>query len=66
VALTHLSSSTSPTLCVIHKAGGIPLSFDEIGACIEIAIERARGLADWLENEIAADWNSRKSFVEVI
>ena len=66
VALTHLSSSTSPTLCVLQKAGGIPLSFAEISGCVEIAVDRARQLAEWLEKRIEEDWKGRRAFVEVL
>ncbi|KAF8317881.1 ribosomal protein S5 domain 2-like protein [Clavulina sp. PMI_390] len=66
IALTHLSSSTAPTLCVLHKAGGIALSFDEITACVDIAVRRARELAGWLEEEIERDWKGRKALVEVV
>lgn len=65
VALTHLGSSSSPTLCVLQKAGGIEMSFEEITACIDIGVQRARGLAEWLNKEIGEDWERRKAFIEV-
>lgn len=65
IALTHLSSSTSPTLCVLQKAGGIPLSISEIGTCVDLAVQRARVLAEWLEGRIMEDWSTRKALVEV-
>lgn len=65
IALTHLSSATSPTLCVIQKAGGLPLSEAELGRCVEVAISRAKALAKWLEDAITKDWEKRKALVEV-
>jgi len=66
VALTHLSSGTSPTLCVLQKAGGIQMSFDEITQCIDVAVHRARGLAEWLNGRIEEDWNKRQATIEVV
>ncbi|KAF9505215.1 hypothetical protein BS47DRAFT_564544 [Hydnum rufescens UP504] len=65
IALTHLSSSTSPTLCVFQKAGGMPLTADEIRNCVEIAVRRARVLSEWLEKKIKGDWEGRKASIEV-
>ncbi|KAF8335980.1 ribosomal protein S5 domain 2-type protein [Cantharellus anzutake] len=64
IALTHLSS-TSPTLCVLQKAGGLPLSEAELKKCVDVAISRAKDLAEWLEAAIAKDWEKRKVVVEV-
>lgn len=41
------------------------MSFEEITACIDIGVQRARGLAEWLNKEIGEDWERRKAFIEV-
>jgi exosome complex component RRP45 len=46
-------------LCVVHKAGGIPLTTEEIMHVTTMGLERVKELDDWLEAQLKEDWKSR-------
>ncbi len=47
-------------LCVVQKAGGIPLTIEEIMHVTKIGIERVKELDEWLEARLAEDWTRRR------
>lgn len=53
-------------LCVLSKAGGLPLAADEISSVVRVGIDRVRDLVAMMEAELAKDWDARKAEVEVI
>lgn len=64
LSLTNVTSP-APSLCVLHKAGGIPLTVQEISYCVQVAVTRAKELGIWLQGKLDADWGLRKELVEV-
>jgi hypothetical protein len=58
------SSSLTPffqrEMCVLQKAGGIPLATDEIMNVVQIASRRVKELDVMVENVLKEDWNGRK------
>lgn len=59
------TASPSPTLCVVNKAGGMPLNSEELMSCIQMAVDRARVMGKLLEKALAEDWSQRAARVEV-
>lgn len=53
-------------LCVLSKAGGLPLAADEISSVVRVGVDRVRDLVAMMEAELAKDWESRKGQVEVV
>jgi exosome complex component RRP45 len=47
-------------LCVVQKAGGIPLTVEEIMHVTRIGVERVREVNEIIEQRLAEDWSGRK------
>lgn len=58
--LLSIALNAQRELCVVQKAGGVPLSPDEILKIIDIAVVRAKELDRLVENSLKEDWKGRK------
>ena len=47
-------------LCVVQKAGGVPLSPDETLRIVDIAVGKAKELDRIVEERLKEDWKGRK------
>ncbi|TFK51241.1 ribosomal protein S5 domain 2-like protein [Heliocybe sulcata] len=62
----HVALNAQRELCVVQKAGGVPLTEDEILPLIkDVAVTRVRELDRIVESRLKEDWEGRKTFVEV-
>lgn len=52
-------------LCVLSKAGGSPLSVDELMRVVKLGAERVKELVRQLEDGLKADWEIRGKVIEV-
>jgi len=55
----HLALNSQRELCVLHKAGGMPLSVEEVMRCVQIATERVKLLSNQITEELEQDWKGR-------
>jgi len=55
----HLALNAQQELCVVHKAGGMPLTVPEIMRCVSIANERAKALTGLMNHRLEDDWKTR-------
>jgi len=55
----HMALNAQKELCVLQKAGGMPLSVEEITSCVKIATERVKVLSALVTKELEADWKTR-------
>jgi exosome complex component RRP45 len=46
-------------LCVVQKAGGVPLESDEMMRIIDIAVGKAKELDNLIETRLKEDWGGR-------
>ena len=46
-------------LCVVQKAGGVPLSPDDILGIIDVAVIRAKEIDRLVEDALKEDWKGR-------
>ena len=46
-------------LCVIQKAGGVPLDPDEIMRIIDVAVNKAKEIDKLVEEKLKEDWEGR-------
>ena len=46
-------------LCVIQKAGGVPLEPDEIMRIIDVAVNKAKEIDKLVEGKLKEDWEGR-------
>ena len=46
-------------LCVVQKAGGVPLVPDEIMRIINVAVEKAKEIDKLVEGRLKEDWAGR-------
>ena len=46
-------------LCVLQKAGGVPLASDEILRIVGVAVEKAKELDKLVEQRLKEDWAGR-------
>ncbi len=46
-------------LCVVQKAGGIPLAPDDVLKIMDIAVTKARELDKLVEARLQEDWKTR-------
>jgi exosome complex component RRP45 len=51
-------------MCVLQKAGGVPLSADEMLRVVNVAVERAKELDKFVENRLRTDWAGRNVEVQ--
>jgi exosome complex component RRP45 len=47
-------------MCVLQKAGGIPLATDEVMNVVQIASRRVKELDVMVDNVLKEDWRGRK------
>lgn len=47
-------------ICVLQKAGGVPLSQDEILNIVNIAVVKVKELDQLVEERLREDWHGRK------
>ncbi|EIN04511.1 ribosomal protein S5 domain 2-like protein [Punctularia strigosozonata HHB-11173 SS5] len=52
-------------LCVVQKAGGVPLAQHEILHVVNLAVQQAKLMERFVEDTLASDWEKRKKTVEV-
>lgn len=57
--LLSVALNAQRELCVVQKAGGVPLSPDEIVGIIDIAVIRAKELDRLVEESLKEDWKHR-------
>ncbi|KAG9006734.1 hypothetical protein FRB94_013858 [Tulasnella sp. JGI-2019a] len=55
----HLALNAQREICVLHKAGGMPLSVQEIMRCVSIATERVKTLSNLINSQLEVDWKGR-------
>ncbi|EIM80688.1 ribosomal protein S5 domain 2-like protein [Stereum hirsutum FP-91666 SS1] len=54
-----LALNAQRELCVVHKAGGLPLAPEEVLRAVEVAVGKARELEKFLEGRLREDWKGR-------
>jgi len=57
--MVHLSLNAQRELCVLSKAGGLPMSVNEIMVCLQVAEVRAKALTELLTQRLETDWKGR-------
>ncbi|KAA1476380.1 ribosomal protein S5 domain 2-like protein [Dentipellis sp. KUC8613] len=54
-----LALNSQRELCVVHKAGGMPLSPADVLRAVNVATDRVRELVSRIDGDISTDWNLR-------
>ena len=54
-----LALTAQRELCVVQKAGGVPIAPDEILRLITAAIEEVKSLDEYMESKLSEDWKKR-------
>ena len=57
--LLSVALNAQRELCVVQKAGGVPLGPDEILGIIDVAVVRAKELDRLVEDRLKEDWKGR-------
>lgn len=57
--LMSIALNAQKELCVIQKAGGVPLEPDEIVKIIDVAVVKVKELDKLVEARLAEDWKGR-------
>jgi exosome complex component RRP45 len=57
--LVSIALNAQRELCVVQKAGGVPLSPDEIMQIIDQAVSKAKELDQIVEQSLRVDWEGR-------
>ena len=57
--LMSVALNVQRELCVVQKAGGVPLEPDEVIRVIDIAVGKVKELDRLVETTLAEDWNGR-------
>ncbi|KAI0067411.1 ribosomal protein S5 domain 2-like protein [Artomyces pyxidatus] len=55
-----LALNAQRELCVVHKAGGIPLAPEELLSAVEVAVRKAKELDTLVEARVKEDWLRKK------
>lgn len=55
----HLALNAQKELCVMHKAGGMPMSVEEIMKCVRIGVERVKEVTKTVNDALEEDWKGR-------
>ncbi|KAG8947957.1 hypothetical protein FRC04_010154 [Tulasnella sp. 424] len=55
----HLALNAQKELCVMHKAGGMPMSVEEIMKCVRIGVERVKEVTKLVNDALEEDWKGR-------
>ena len=58
--LLSIALNAQKEVCVLHKAGGLPLAPDEILNIISIGIVKAKELHTLVERRLKEDWENRR------
>ena len=58
--LISVALNAQKELCVIQKAGGVPLSQEQVLAVIDIAVNNAIELDEIVTKRLQEDWKGRK------
>ncbi|TFY74116.1 hypothetical protein EWM64_g9896 [Hericium alpestre] len=61
LASSTLSLALNPQreLCVVHKAGGMPLAPDDVLRAVDVAVKKVREVVPWIEGQVSGDWDRR-------
>jgi exosome complex component RRP45 len=57
--LMSIALNAQRELCVVQKAGGVPLEPDELVRIIDIAVGKVKELDKLVEERLAEDWKGR-------
>ena len=57
--LLSIALNAQRELCVVQKAGGVPLAPDEILRIVGIAVDKAKDLDKLVEQRLKEDWAGR-------
>lgn len=57
--LLSVALNAQRELCVVQKAGGIPLAPDDVLKMMDIAVTKARELDKLVESRLQEDWKTR-------
>ncbi|KAG8928804.1 hypothetical protein FRC02_006446 [Tulasnella sp. 418] len=55
----HLALNAQRELCVAFKAGGLPLSTEELMRCTDVASRQVKELSGMVDKQLATDWQGR-------
>ncbi|KAG8904976.1 hypothetical protein FRB99_000935 [Tulasnella sp. 403] len=55
----HLAMNPQKEICVLHKAGGLPLTVEDIMNCVKIATDRVKHLNSFVSEHLETDWKGR-------
>ncbi|KAJ3570700.1 hypothetical protein NP233_g4222 [Leucocoprinus birnbaumii] len=58
--LFSIALNAQKEICVLQKLGGIPLPHEEILRLVNISVEKAKELNDFIEARLTEDWLDRK------
>ena len=61
-----LALTAQRELCVVQKAGGVPLEAEELMEMIRVGVERAREVGELVEARLREDWAQRVDKLEVV
>ncbi|KDQ58186.1 hypothetical protein JAAARDRAFT_129712 [Jaapia argillacea MUCL 33604] len=62
----HVAMNAQRELCVVQKAGGVPLALDQLLPLIkDVAVTKVRELDAFVESRMKDDWEGRRKLVEV-
>lgn len=57
--LLSIALNAQKELCVVQKAGGVPLAAEEVLGIMDIAVVKARELDKLVEASLQKDWKGR-------
>lgn len=57
--LLSIALNAQRELCVLQKAGGVPLAPDEVMRIIDVAVGKAKELDQVVERRLQEDWATR-------
>ncbi|KIY70053.1 hypothetical protein CYLTODRAFT_430131 [Cylindrobasidium torrendii FP15055 ss-10] len=57
--LMSVALNAQRELCVVQKAGGVPLAADDLLSYINVAVTKAKDLHELVEESLKRDWGSR-------
>ncbi|KAI0041550.1 ribosomal protein S5 domain 2-like protein [Auriscalpium vulgare] len=55
-----LALNAQRELCVVHKAGGVPLTPEEVLSAVNIAVQKAKELEKMVDARVREDWAMKK------
>jgi exosome complex component RRP45 len=54
-----LALNAQRELCVVHKAGGLPLAPEEVLKAVDVAVLKAKELDKFVDEQLRLDWAGR-------